>query len=195
MLGVVFLSTFHKQMLRRSDTTFKAAGGNTERLVMQFTDECWAYMNPGVASFTAVSRQARCCSVFASQSLDQIGRDYRDTVVGNFRSKVILPVNDELTLDKFSKLFGEHKEFFESKSTSQSLNDVHHKVMTQGVAGKNQGLTASTSYQERLVPRFSTTEIQHMPANRMVAHTYDGLAQKPAIALRNTPYYEAEFEL
>lgn len=195
ILTVCFLNAFQTQMLHRSTSKFKARGGNAERLVMQFTDESWAFMNPGVASFTAVSRQARVCSVFATQSLKQVPEEYRDTVLGNFRSKLLLPVNDPLTLETFSKLLGEYKELFESQSTSQSLGDVSHRVLAQGVRGKNQGVSASTSYQERLVPRFSLTEIQQLKKGRLIAHLFDGDEQQPSQALESTPHYLPEFSL
>jgi hypothetical protein len=72
LLGIMFMRAFQKQMERRSATQFAAAGGNTERLVLQITDEAWAFFNKGVGDFAAVSRQAKACSIFLSQSLDQI---------------------------------------------------------------------------------------------------------------------------
>lgn len=195
LLGVAFMRAFQTQMLRRTDSQFGALGGNTDRLVLLLVDECWAYMNPGIASFTAVSRQARTCNVFLSQSLDQIALQYRDTVVGNFRTKALLGVNDELTLKTFSNLFGETKELQASQSTSESLNDVRHGVFVQGASGKSQGLSTSTSISERTVPRFSQTEIQHLPEGRMIVHLYDGKAQREAQAAETTPYYRLPYFL
>jgi len=195
LLGVMFLRSFQTALLRRLDPTFEAAGGNTKRLVMLSVDEAWAFMNPGVGSFTAVSRQARTFSVFLSQSLDQIGEAYRETVIANFRTKVLLGVNDELTLKTFSTLFGEVKEQQTSVSTSESLNDARHGVLTATVRGKNQGLSRSTSTSERMVPRFSQTDIQHLPESRAVVHLFDGAVQRPAVAIETTPHFRLAYHL
>ena len=194
-LGITFMRRFHTDLLRRSTTQFASTGGNTKRLVLQVTDECWAFMSKGVPDFTAVSRQARACSLFLSQSLEQIPESYRSTIEGNFRTKVLLGVNDSLTLRKFEELFGKVKEHQTSVSTSESLNDVRHGVVTQMVAGKTQGLSQSTSVNERLVPRFSQTEIQHLPADRAILHLYDGQVQREASAFEVTPYFRLPYHL
>ena len=50
VLGIMFLRAFHTEVLRRSTSQFAESGGNTKRLVMNVVDECWAFMNKGVAS-------------------------------------------------------------------------------------------------------------------------------------------------
>jgi type IV secretory pathway TraG/TraD family ATPase VirD4 len=195
VLGIVFMRAFHNAALKRSTTQFAETGGNTKRLLLQVTDECWAFMNKGVADFTAVSRQARTCSMFLSQSLEQISDAYRSTFEGNFRTKVLLGVNDTLTLQRFEQLFGQVKELVTNTSASQSLNDVRHGVFTQSVDGRNQGLSQSTNTSERLVPRFSQTEIQHLPPNRAIVHMFDGQSQNQATAFEVTPYYRLAFSL
>lgn len=195
VLGIIFMRAFHNAALRRSTTQFAESGGNTKRLLMQVTDECWAFMNKGIAEFTAVSRQARACSLFLAQSLEQIPEQYRSTVEGNFRTKVLLGVNDTLTLQRFEQLFGQVKEVATSTSTSESLNDVKHGVLLQSVDGKHQGLSQSTSTSERLVPRFSQTEIQHLPPGRAIVHMFDGQAQKEATAFEVTPYFRLPYSL
>jgi len=195
VLGIIFMRAFHNAALRRSTTQFSESGGNTKRLLMQVTDECWAFMNKGIAEFTAVSRQARACSLFLAQSLEQIPEQYRSTVEGNFRTKVLLGVNDTLTLQRFEQLFGQVKETTTTQSTSQSLGDVKHGVFTQTVDGKHQGLSQSSSTSERLVPRFSQTEIQHLPPGRAVVHMFDGASQKEATAFEVTPYFRLPYSL
>jgi hypothetical protein len=195
LLGVSFLRAFQTQMLRRTDSAYGAKGGNTRRLVLQVTDECWAYMNRGIASFTAVARQARVCNVFLSQSLDQLHDSYRDTIVGNFRTKALLGVNDELTLKTFSNLFGEMKETFTTESLSENLQDVRHGVYTERMKGRSQGVSRSQNTSERIVPRFSQTEIQHLPPGRMIVHLYDGQKQHDATAVETTPYFKLTYHL
>ena len=195
VLGIMFMRAFQKQMERRSASQFSAAGGNTDRLVLQVTDEAWAFFNKGVGDFAAVSRQAKTCSIFLSQSLDQIPQQYRSTVQGNFRTTVLLSVNDPLTLNEYSKSFGEVKEVSTSTSTSENINDARHGVLTQSVSGKSQGLSVSTSTSERMVPRFSLTDIQHLPARRAVVQMFDGNVVHPAHAIEVLPYYRLAFHV
>ncbi|MBI1944663.1 MAG: type IV secretory system conjugative DNA transfer family protein [Deltaproteobacteria bacterium] len=195
VLGIMFMRAFHTEVLRRSTTQFAEGGGNTKRLVMNVVDECWAFMNKGVASFTAVSRQARACSVFLTQSLDQIPEAYRATVEGNFRTKALLSVNDSLTLKRFEELLGSHKEMVASSSTNASLQGVRHGVFTPGVSGKDQGLSLTTSTSEQLRPRFSQHEIQHLPRNRAVVHLYTQQGQREAFAMEVTPWFQLRHHL
>lgn len=197
LLGVMFMRYFHQALLKRNASSFKAAGGNTERLVLQITDEAAAYMNPGVADFTAVSRQARTCSIFLTQSLAQVPDKYRDVVEGNFRTKVLLNVNDKMTLERFEFLFGQIKETQTNVSTSQNLNDVKHGVLSQTVSGKSQGLSVSTSTSEQLRPRFSSSELIHMGGGRAVVQVYDGANQRTieATAMETTPYFRLRYHL
>lgn len=195
VLGIMFMRSFQKQMERRSASQFAASGGNTDRLVCQITDEAWAFFNKGVGDFAAVSRQAKTCSIFLSQSLDQIPQQYRSTVQGNFRTSLLLSVNDPLTLNEYSKSFGEVKEVSTSTSTSENINDARHGVLTQSVSGKSQGLSVSTSTSERMVPRFSLTDIQHLPARRAVVQMYDGSVVHPAHAIEVLPYFRLIYHL
>jgi hypothetical protein len=133
--------------------------------------------------------------LFLSQSLDQIPQQYRSTVQGNFRTTLLLSVNDPLTLTEYSKSFGEVKEVSTSTSTSENINDARHGVLTASVSGKSQGLSVSTSTSERMVPRFSLTDIQHLPARRAVLQMYDGEVVNPAHVIEVLPYYRLAYHL
>lgn len=194
LLGIAALRAFQTAMLQRTDTEFGADGGNTQRLVLNVVDECWAYMNRGVASFTAVSRQARTCSLYLSQSLDQIAQEYRDTVLGNFRSKVLLGVNDPLTLRTFSDLFGTVEEVTTTEGVSQSLQGAS-TGLAGDVGGRSKGLTASLSRTVKEVPRYTQTALQHMRAGFGVAHVFDGARQQPAVTIQTTPWYRLPYYL
>lgn len=195
ILGIMFMRAFHAEAERRSSDQFRLGGGNHKRLILQITDECWAFMNKGVPEFTAVSREAKTCSIFLSQSLEQISDQYRSKTIGNFRTKILLSVNDPLTLKEFSNLFGEIKELTTSVSTSESLNDVSHGVFTQTVGGKQQGMSSSTSVSERTVKRFTEGDIQHLPKRRAVLHMFDGDVTQEAKAFEVAPFYRLAYHL
>lgn len=195
VLGIMFMRAFHSEMLQRSTSQFVESGGNAKRLVMNVVDECWAFMNRGVANFTAVSRQARTCSVFLTQSLDQIPDGYRATVEGNFRTKALLSVNDSLTLKRFEELLGTQKEIVKNLSTNASLSSVRHGVFFPTMVGGDQGISQTQSTSEQLRPRFSQHEIQHLPRGRAVVHLYTQEGQREACAMEVTPWFKLAFHL
>lgn len=175
ILGVMFMRAFHNAMLRRMDTAFVARGGNTKRLVMLCVDECWAFMNPGVASFCNVSRQARVFSLFLTQSLKALGDSYREAVMSGFLSKVCFSINDELSLTTMSKAFGQYEETILNTSESESLSDASNKLYAEGKTGKNQSFSKSVSKQTRTIDRFSPTDLKyHEDASRAVFQLSDG---------------------
>ncbi|WP_342382172.1 TraM recognition domain-containing protein (plasmid) [Myxococcus stipitatus] len=192
-LGIFMLMDFQLQMLARTTTRFKETGGNTRRLVMCFADEVWAYMNPGLAEFTAVSREARCCTLAAHQSIDQVPLQYRATMVGNFRTPIILGINDPLSCETFSKVFGTHKVVRRSRSESAGYAGVSHGVLSETVIAKAGGESRSVSYSESEVdePRFSPDELTRLPKFHAVVQVFDGAIVRPPVVVQLVPGHEA----
>ncbi|NTX67641.1 type IV secretory system conjugative DNA transfer family protein [Myxococcus sp. CA051A] len=175
-MGIFTLIDFQSQMLARTTPEFRDAGGNGERLVLAFADEVWAYMNPGIAEFTSVSRESRCCTVALHQGLDQVAEKYRGTITGNFRTQVILAVNDLLSMDTFAKLFGTHKVLRASRSESTGYSGVEKDLLTDHMSAREGGesRSVSVSYSEVDEPRFSTDDILRLPPRSAVVQMFDG---------------------
>ncbi|RKH92969.1 TraM recognition domain-containing protein [Corallococcus sp. AB038B] len=182
-LGIFMLMDFQLQMLGRTTTKFREEGGNTERLVMCFADEAWAYMNPQLPEFTAVSREARCCTLAAHQAIDQVPEVYRAVVVGNFRTPIILGINDPRSCDTFSKVFGTHKVVRTSRSESSGYAGVSHGLLSESVRGKVGGESRSVSVSASEVdePRFTPDELTRLPKFHAVVQVFDGdVVRNPA---------------
>jgi hypothetical protein len=175
-MGIFMLMDFQSSMLVRSTTKFRRAGGNVERLVFCFVDEVWAYMNPKLAEFTSVSREARCCTLALHQSLAQVPPRYRDVLTGNLRTPIILSVNDMLTLQTFSGLFGTHKVERQSRSEASSYSGVERQLLSDGLLGRAGGESKSVSISHTSVdePRFSTDDILRLPKSTAVVQMFDG---------------------
>ena len=196
ILGVMFMRSFHNAMLRRSDTVFKARGGNGKRLVMLCVDECWAFMNPGVASFCNVSRQARVFSLFLTQSLKAMGDNYREAVMSGFLSKVCFSINDDLSLTTMAKSFGQYEETTTNISTSESLGEARNKVYSEGKTGKNQSMSRSTSTQTRMVDRFTPTDLKyHEDQSRAVCQLSDGNIDRLPVMMETPVAYRLTYWL
>ena len=183
-MGIFCLMDFQSTILARTTSKFRAEGGNTQRLVMCFADEVWAYMNPKLAEFTAVSREARCCTVALHQGLDQIPAQYRGTMIGNFRTPVVLGINDPLSTETFAKIFGTHKESRETRSQSTGFSGVERQLLSDKMNARAGGesRSLSVSHSEVDAPRFSADEIQRLGKFAAIVQLYDGdLVRTPRV--------------
>lgn len=196
-MGIFLLMDFQRAMIARSQPSFKRAGGNTERLVLCAIDECWAFMNPGIGEFTAVSRESRCCTFGLTQSLGQFPLAYRDTMVANFRTALVLPVQDPLTMETYSRLFGTHRTMRESVSESTGFSGVQDQLFTETVRARQGGesRSVSVSTQEVDEPRFSPTDLLHLPANSAAVLMFDGAVVRPSRLVKLLPSYKPENQL
>ena len=183
-MGIFCLMDVQNRLLARTTAAFRASGGNTDRLVMVFADEVWAVMNPGLAEFTAVSREARCCTLALHQGLDQVPERYRATMLGNFRTQVLLGVNDPLTLDTFSKLFGSHRVLRASKSESSGFSGVETQLLSDIKKGRvgGESLSVSVSHSETDESRFTLDDILRLKPFTAVVQMFDGAeTQAPTV--------------
>jgi hypothetical protein len=196
-MGIFLLIDFQRAMIARSQPSFKRAGGNTERLVLALIDEVWAFMNPGLAEFTAISRESRCCTFGLTQGLGQVPMQYRDTMIGNFRTAIVLAVQDPLTMETYSRLFGTHRAIRESTSESTGFAGVSQQVFTDSVRARQGGESRSVSISSQEVeePRFSPTDLLHLQANSAAVLMFDGATVQPSRLVHLMPSYLPEFQL
>lgn len=196
-MGIFVLMDFQSVMLARTTTKFRKAGHNVDRLVLCVIDEVWAYMNEKLAEFTSVSREARCCTLALHQSLGQIPEKYRQVVIGNFRTPVILAINDPLSLQTFSQIFGEHRVFRESRSESAGFAGVERQLLTDSLRGRIGGESRSVSVSRTQVDeaRFSQDDILRLGKNRAVVQMFDGDTTSQPRVVETLPGYKPEFQL
>jgi hypothetical protein len=196
-LGIFVLMDFQDVMLARTTPRFRAQKHNTERLVLACLDEVWAYMNPKLAEFTSVSREAVCCTLALHQSLGQVPEHYRQVILGNFRTPVILSINDLLSLRTFSELFGTHKTLRKSFSESSGFAGVEHQVLSDHLRGKlgGESKSLSVSFSETDEARFTSDEILHLAKNHAVLQMFDGETTREARVIQTLPHYLPDFRL
>ncbi len=196
-LGIFVLMDFQSVMLARTTPRFRSENHNSERLVLACLDEVWAYMNPRIADFTSVSREARCCTLALHQSLGQVPEEYRQVVLGNFRTPIVLAVNDLLSLNTFSQLFGTHKVLRRSVSESSGFQGVEQQMLSDHLRARMGGesKTLSTSFCEVDEPRFTTDRILHLPKNHAVVQMFDGDDTHHARVIQTLPHYLGEYRV
>ena len=197
-MGIFVLLDFQNVMLARTTTKFREAGHNTERLCLCVLDEVWAYLNEKLPEFTAVSREARCCTLALHQSLGQILKEpMRQVMLGNFRTPIILAINDPLSLKTFETMFGVHKVQRESRSESAGYAGVQKQLLSDSLVGKAGGESRSVSVSLSTVdePRFPMDAILRLGKNRAIVQSYDGDVTSLPCVVETLPGYLAENQL
>jgi type IV secretory pathway TraG/TraD family ATPase VirD4 len=154
-------------------------------------------MNPKLAEFTSVSREAKCCSLALHQSLGQVPEKYRQVVLGNFRTPIILAVNDLLTLSTFTQLFGTHKVLRRSVAETSGYSGVERRLLRDHLSARvgGESRTLSKSLSEVDEPRFSTDDILHLKKNRAVIQMFDGDETHPPRIIETLPHFKPEHQL
>ena len=164
ILALLTLRSFQQAMTRRSDASFT---GNRRRLVTLFADEAHAVFNKSLASFLAVSRQAKVMSVLGTQNITQVPADYRDELTSGCRTRVILGKQRTKRRGRFQNSLGAVVNAVEAVSFSQG-----HRGGTSGAS--RPVTTRSHSYSLRERPRFNTTTLGQIPLGQGIAHVFDG---------------------
>ena len=196
-MGIFTLMDFQNVMLARTTTKFREAGHDVERLVLCIIDEVWAYMNEKLGEFTAVSRQAKCCTLALHQSLGQVDDHHRQVLLGNFRTPIVFSVNDLLTLNTFSQLFGTHKVPRTTRSESAGYSGVQKLLLSDSVlaraGGESRNVSISTSEVDE--PRFRTDEILHLGQNRAIVQMFDGAVTHSPTVVETLRMFDPENRL
>jgi hypothetical protein len=109
------------------DIALKRIGTKDQRYMVLVADEVQESTNAFSFRKSALSREGRLCLIAASQSRSQLvttwgGKESADTILANFRSRIILSTDDMETREWAKKLVseGELPEHSYSKSTSRT---------------------------------------------------------------------------
>ena len=118
-------------------------------------------------------------------------------MIGNFRTAIVLPVQDPLTLDTYSRLFGTVRVGRESVSESTGFAGVQDQLLTDTVRARQGGesRSVSVSTQEVDEPRFSPTDLLHLPKNSAAVLMFDGNSVQPSRLVKLLPSYYPENQL
>lgn len=177
-VALVLLSGFMDTALGRTNVVANP-DLNRERLIYLFVDEAHTVMSAQFERFTAVSRQARTPVIIAHQTIGQIHKDFRNGIAGNFRSHLLLSINDAETADFFEAHFGQALQARVSKSRGRSRGGARGSNYSQG--------ESVTQVSEA---RFSSTALRELPQWAAVASIYDGSRRRPPVQLRTFPHFK-----
>src|SRR5205085_9986361 len=139
----------------------------------------------GDEKFFALSRQARCIPIVATQSLSSLrsalpGEAWR-TLLQTFRTKVFLALSDDFSARVASDLCGKAEQLKPTYTLTETGQDAHISMLTGRASANKAALSTSQSYQSRLEPVFEAKVFAELKNAQAIVLMYDGLDRKSVV--------------
>jgi len=197
-IGAMLKLDFQKAMLDRIPRMAKNPGA-VYRPVLFLCDEYQAFATTGEndptgdEKFFALSRQAKCIPIVATQSISSLksalgGETWR-TLLQTFRTKIILCLSDEFSAKAASDLCG----WDEQKTVGVSISESGHDARVGLLAGTAQaakaGLTVNKTMSLQRRPVFEAKVFTELKNAQAVVLAYDGVDPIPAQLVYLKPHY------
>lgn len=147
----------------------------------------------GDDKFFALSRQAKCIPIVATQSISSLrsalpGESWR-TLLQCFRTKLFLACGDEFTAKSASDMAGRTEQLVPSYSISESGQDVRASALTGRTTSHKAGVTLNKNYSLQTKPLFEPKVLMELGNAQCVAIAYDGSNPLPPTMLLLKPYH------
>lgn len=147
----------------------------------------------GDEKFFALSRQAKCVPIVASQSLSSLrstlpGESWR-TLLQCFRTKLFLSIADDFTAKVASDLAGRDEQMIPSYSLSETGQDVRVSALTGRALAHKAGLTLNKNYTLQVRPLFEPKQLMELTNAQCLAIPYDGLNPLPPTLCYLKPWF------
>jgi TraM recognition site of TraD and TraG len=147
----------------------------------------------GDEKFFALSREAKCIPIVASQSISSLrstlqGESWR-TLLQTFRTKIFLSLSDDFSAETASRLCGKVEMLKPSYSFSENGQDAGVSVMTGKAASHRATLSTSKSYSTQMHPTFEPKVFTELKNAQAIVLAYDGLNPLPPSYCFLKPYY------
>ncbi|MCL2548613.1 MAG: hypothetical protein FWE76_05585 [Symbiobacteriaceae bacterium] len=185
---------FQAEIIQR---TSKGRYATVERPMFFLCDEYQEFVTSKDGNFYGISREAKCCSIVASQSctslLKALGGDRPsfETLYQNLISKITLRSDDRLTIEMMQLLIGKTDKTHISKNVSESAADSQKSAFIGGLVSSKASLSESISVSTQRVALFEekdfTQTLQAHKAIAFLART-DGMQEPTMIHL--LPYFK-----
>lgn len=147
----------------------------------------------GDEKFFALSRQARCISIVATQSISSLrstlpGESWR-TLLQTFRTKIFLALSDDFSARTASELCGREEQLKVHYSFSENGQDAGVSVLTGRAAAHKASLTATKGYNVQRDFVFEAKIFSELKNAQAIVLAYDGLNPHPPTFCYLKPYY------
>jgi len=147
----------------------------------------------GDEKFFALSRQAQCIPIVATQSISSLrstlpGETWR-TLLQTFRTKIFLTLSDDFSARTASDLCGKEEQLKPSYTISENGQDAGVSVLTGRATAQKATLSASKAYHLQRDFTFEPKIFAELRNAQAIVLAYDGTNPRPPSYCYLKPYY------
>jgi hypothetical protein len=147
----------------------------------------------GDEKFFALSRQAKCIPIVATQSVSSLrstlpGESWR-TLLQTFRTKIFLSLSDDFSAETASRLCGKEEVLKPSYSISENGQDARVSILTGKATAHKATISTSKSYNTQHLPIFEPRVFTELKNAQSIVLAYDGLNPLPPCFCYLKPYF------
>ena len=151
------------------------------------------YDPAGDEKFFALSRQAKCIPIVATQSISSLrstlpGESWR-TLLQTFRTKVFLALSDDFSAETASRLCGKEEMLKPSYTLSESGQDAGVSMLTGRATSRKASLSTTKSYSSQMHPAFEPRVFSQLKNAQAIVLAYDGQSPSSPSYCFLKPYY------
>ncbi len=197
-IGTLMKQDFQRAMLNRIHKIEREPNRHF-REVLFLCDEYQGFATVGESDpsgdekFFALSRQAKCISVVATQSVSSLrstltGEAWR-SLLQTFRTKIFLALSDDFSADIASKLCGKEEVLRPNYSISENGQDARVSILTGRATAHRATLGTSKSYNTQMLPMFEPKIFSELKNAQAIVLAYDGFNPRPPTYCYLKPCY------
>jgi hypothetical protein len=147
----------------------------------------------GDEKFLALSRQAKCIPIVATQSISSLkttlpGDTWR-TLLQTFRTKIFLALSDDFSAKIASELCGQDEKWRVNYNISESGHDSRVSYLTGKPLADKAHISTSKTYSQQRDYRFDMKTFTELRNAQSVTLAYDGLDPLPPMFCYLKPYF------
>ena len=147
----------------------------------------------GDEKFFSLSRQAKCISIVATQSISSLksalpGETWR-TLLQTFRTKIFLALSDDFSAKIASQLCGREDQLKVAYNVAETGHDTRISFVTGKAISNKANITTSKSYIQQSDYRFDMKTFTELRNAQSVTIAYDGINPMPPMFCYLKPYY------
>ena len=197
-VGTMLKQDFQRTMIGRIPQ-IEADPGKHWRSVLFLCDEYQSFATTGESDptgdekFFALSRQARCIPIVATQSISSLrstlaGETWR-TLLQTFRTKIFLTLSDDFSARTASELCGKEEQLKLNYSISENGQDARVSILTGRATAHRAAISTSKSYGVQRDWVFEPKVFAELKNAQSIVLAYDGLNPLPPCYCYLKPYY------
>ena len=147
----------------------------------------------GDEKFFSLSRQAKCISIVATQSISSLkstlpGETWR-TLLQTFRTKIFLALSDDFSAKIASELCGREDHLKVAYNVAETGHDTRISFVTGKAISNKANITTSKSYIQQSDYRFDMKTFTELRNAQSITVAYDGINPMPPTFCYLKPYY------